>query len=118
LLRQEFRLKSKARINEVYKRGKSLATAHIVMYYYLVGNDNKHTKVCFSVSKKIGKAVERNKIKRRMRECIKKFMPCLDKRYNLIFIARANIKGISYLDVEKNIMKLLKKAGILLDGKG
>ncbi|MCR4440569.1 MAG: ribonuclease P protein component [Peptococcaceae bacterium] len=117
MLEKKFRLKSKSRIKEVYARGKSLVNPYLVLYYYLKDTKSENVKICFAVSKKLGSAVERNRTKRRMREAIKRLVPVIKKEYNLIFIAREKIKGISFVDVEKNMEKLLKKAGLVLDEK-
>jgi len=67
------------------------------------------------VSKKVcKKAVERNRAKRLMREVFRLNKHRL-KPVDIVFIARKGIKGKKFQDVEKDFLKLAKKAGILRD---
>ena len=50
----------------VYKHGKSFANKYLVMY--ILDNKSDFSRVGFSVSKKVGKATVRNKVRRRIRE--------------------------------------------------
>jgi ribonuclease P protein component len=63
----------------------------------------------FSVSKKIGNAVVRNRIKRVLREICRKNMELFPHNYDYIFIARPKIKGFSYQQVEKEVVGKLKE---------
>ena len=73
----------------------------------------KPFKVGFSVSNKVGKAVVRNKIKRRMRESFAQIMPLVDRRYNYIFVAKPSIADKTFMDIKNNMLLVLKKAGML-----
>jgi ribonuclease P protein component len=119
-----YRLKNKVDFKKVYQSGRSIANQYVVLYILQRGKEdqlikNKQGKtvvlrVGFSVSKKIGGAVERNKIKRRMREAIRPYLGLINKKnVDLIFIARMKIKGISFSVVEDSMVNLLKKARLL-----
>ena len=73
----------------------------------------KPFKVGFSVSNKVGKAVVRNKVKRRMREAFAQIMPLVDRRYNYIFVAKPSIADKTFIDIKNNMLLVLKKAGML-----
>ena len=79
----------------------------VIIYY----KRSDHTKIGFSVSKKIGNAVIRNRVKRRLREICRKNIELFSSNYNFIFIARPKIKGFSYQQVEKEIIGKLKEVG-------
>lgn len=111
LLPKKFRLRKNIDFRKTYKRGKSLATRNLVMY--IKKNNLKDSRIGFSISKKIGKAHIRNKLKRQLREIIRKKIPLIKKGYDIIFIARQGIKFSSFKDMEKDIMFLLKKGKIL-----
>jgi len=117
LLPQKYRLKSKFEFAKAYKRGQSRANSYLVLYFFV--RDKKKTslgnpRIGFSVSKRIGCAVTRNKIKRRLREAIKPYLHLIRQDVDIIFIARQKIKGIPFSDVEKNMVYLLKKTGLFV----
>ncbi len=116
LLTQKYRLKSKSDFSKIYRYGHSKANSYLVLYFFPQGKKTAaigNPRIGFSVSKKLGNAVVRNKIKRRMRAAIKPYLQLIRSDVDIIFIARKKIKGISFSDVEKNMICLLKKAGLL-----
>lgn len=116
MLPQNYRLKSKFDFAKTYKHGQSRANSYLVLYFFprtesFISLQNP--RIGFSVSKKLGSAVIRNKIKRRLRAAIKPYLHLIRPNIDIIFIARKKIKGIPFSDVEKNMVYLLKKSGLL-----
>jgi len=73
-------------------------------------------KIGFLVGKKVHKgAVKRNRIKRQMREVIGSLLKkgSMKKGYHLALVAKPVIFGKEYKDTEKDILSLLKRAGVL-----
>lgn len=94
---------------KVYKHGKSFANKYLVMY--ILDNKSDFNRVGFSVSKKVGKATVRNKVRRRIRECFRLNLDGhIKKGYDLVFIARVASKDAEYEDIEKSVKNLVKKA--------
>lgn len=110
MLNRQYRLTRNRDFQEVYSRGRSYVGSYLVLY--VKRNELNHTRFGFSVSKKIGKAVVRNQIKRKLREACRVNLARFAQGYDLIFVARKKIKGISYHLVEKEIEKLCLKAGL------
>jgi ribonuclease P protein component len=105
-----YRLKKNSQFEFTYKRGKSLACRDLVLVY---ARTNSGTlKAGFSVSKKIGKSVVRNKVKRRLREAFNKHIPNLKQNYNYVFIARKTIAEADFKSMEDSVNYLLKKAAL------
>ena len=88
------RLKKRYQFNYVYKSGEHFSGEHMVLY--VVSSKTKNIKVGLAVTKKVGHAVVRNKIRRRLREIIKKQVPNLKQNNNIIVVARDNISSASF----------------------
>jgi ribonuclease P protein component len=65
----------------------------------------------FSISKKVGKAHERNLIKRRLRE-ICRHTP-IDFQGDLILVVRSGAKSASYDDLSQSLAELLRRTGVI-----
>jgi ribonuclease P protein component len=107
------RLRKQSEFERVFSCGKSLGGSTVAFYF--APNDLEHSRAGFIVSKKVcRKAVERNRAKRLMREVFRLNKHKL-KPVDIVFIARKGIKGKKLQDVEKDFLKLARKAGILRD---
>jgi len=108
-LNDDLSLKKSSEFNSVYKQGKSCVTKNIVMYW------KKNRKPCnrigCTVSKKVGNAVVRNRVKRLMKESYRLNSKNIPKGYDLVFVARVRMKDANYVAVEKTMRYLLKKIG-------
>jgi len=65
----------------------------------------------FSVSRRLGGAVVRNQVKRRLREILR-LLP-LAPGWDIIFIARSQAAGASFASLKKTVPALLSRAGLL-----
>lgn len=106
-----YRLKRGREFAYAYKRGKSVACRNLVLVYVRTGSGT--LKAGFSVSKKVGKSVVRNKVKRRLREAFSKLLPLLRQDYNYVFIARKGIAEDDYKSIAGSVEYLLRKANLL-----
>jgi ribonuclease P protein component len=70
------------------------------------------TRCGFAVGRRVGKAVVRNRIKRRLREILRKMS--LSPGWDIVLIARIPAAQADYKRLEKSVLALLMKAGILI----
>ena len=102
------RLGSNRNYRYVYRRGKSHASRNLVLIY-LKGRD---LKLGFSVSGKVGNAVTRNRVRRWLREDVRRLrfrMKC--GKY--VFIARQGIADVPHEALTRELNRLLERAGLL-----
>lgn len=116
-----YRLRKNVEFRRVYRRGKSFATDILVLYifknYRNFIDGNEINRAGISVSKKVGKSVIRSRVKRLISEGYRLNSANINKKYDLVFVARSAAKDKSYWEIESSIKKLLKKAGLYKDEK-
>ena len=112
-MNKKYRLRKKKEFDYTYKRGRSYANACLVLVYRKTGQGV--SRVGFSVSKKFGNAVARNKIKRRLKEIYRKRIDRIKTGYDLIFIVRIGARKADFLRLEDQLERLLKRAALLKD---
>ena len=107
-----YRLKKNAEFRAVYKRGKSFSNNLLVVYLYI--NKKSINRLGVSVSKKVGKSVVRNRIKRLIKESVRLNSSCIkvENGYDLVFIARKASSGKSYVEINNSVKNLIRKAGL------
>lgn len=111
-----YRLKKNIHFKYVYRTGQSIACKNLIMIY--TENNTGRLKVGFSVSKKIGKSVVRNKVKRRMREAFRHVIPLISPKYNYVIIARDVVVDDDYQKISQSLSYMLKKSGLFLNQDG
>ena len=105
------RLQKNTDFKKVYAKGSSLANHYLVLFF--LKNAYFYNRVGFSASKKVGKSVERNRARRLMKESFRSYASRLKEGYDLVFIARVNIKDTSFKEVERAMYSILKKSKLL-----
>ncbi len=104
------RLKKNHDFLKVYRKGKSLAQHYIVMYY--IANGLKFNRIGFSISKKVGNSVVRNRIRRLIFESFLLQQDKIEQGYDFVFIARKKASVAGFKEVSNNIERLLEKVGL------
>ena len=105
-MKKTYRVKRNIDFQAIIKQKKSVASRQFVLYY--AKNDFNHYRAGVSVSKKLGKAVERNKIKRQVREMIYGIFEDQESS-DYIVIVRNGYLSKSFDENKRDLAKLRKK---------
>ena len=103
-------LRKRAQFQNVYEHGKTKVDRYLVVR--LLANNLEISRLGLSVSKRVGKAVVRNRIRRLLKEIIRK-MP-VKPGFDIVIIARNNAVGADYHQLQKSVVDLLEKYNIIL----
>ena len=112
-MEKEYRLRSNDDFIKVYKKGKKYWNRNLILY--VRKNGLKYSRVGFSITKKVGNSVVRNKIRRRMKEIYRLNFDNIKVGYDIIFIPKKNTVDINYKDLEKAMLHIFKKGDLLKD---
>jgi ribonuclease P protein component len=113
---KRLRLRNRADFSRVYRHGKSFANHQFVVYWFRK-REVEQFRVGISVSKKVGNAVVRNRIRRLVKEIVRHHDVELIEHIDLIFIVRKGALNMPYKDMEKSILHVLRKASLLKSSK-
>jgi len=109
------RLSRSAEFERVYRHGRSTANRHLVLYSFPTASAAR-PRLGLSVSRKVGGAVERNRVKRLLREAFARAEGDLAPGQDLVLVARppagelAEREGLAGVDA--SLSELLAKAGL------
>ncbi len=95
----------------LYYRGKAFSTPYFVLYVMRSGS--KVNRLGFTVSKKIGKAVARNRARRLMYEAFRLFEPRTKKGYYMVMVARFAVLNVHFTEICDALLSTLEKAELL-----
>lgn len=103
-------LKENRMFRRLYRKGKSAANACFVIYCR--PNGTQRSRVGLTVSRKLGGAVQRNRLRRRLREIYRlhegEFLPGRD----IVVVARIRAADASYAELETAYLSLARRMGL------
>jgi ribonuclease P protein component len=107
-MERKYRLRLSADFQRTRREGKAW-TDHLMVLCALP-NDLTYSRFGFAASKRIGKAVDRNRARRRMREAVRLCRGTLAEGWDMVFVARPPIVHAPYAEIVRAIHKLLGQA--------
>jgi ribonuclease P protein component len=112
-VKRRYRVREDRRFREIRQRGRSYSNDLLVLC--ALSNELPFSRFGFAVNSRIGNAVARNRIKRRLREIMRLRMASIRPGWDIILIARKPIRSAEYDQVETACARLLRRAQLLLE---
>ena len=104
-------LKENHLFRRAYNRGKSAADSRLALY--VRRNGQKTSRLGFTVSTKVGHAVVRNRVRRRLREIYRLNEDRLCAGFDVVVVARVRAASSDYHQLERSFLRLADKLALL-----
>ncbi|MCK5332758.1 ribonuclease P protein component [Candidatus Parcubacteria bacterium] len=112
MLKKQFRIRKQKDFENVFSKGRYISEKFLSLK--IVGNDLDISRFGFIISNKVSKkAVERNRSKRLLRESIRLLQDKIGPQTDFVFIAKKDIIGKDFEEVNACVEKLLRRSGLL-----
>ncbi|SMO93877.1 ribonuclease P protein component [Melghirimyces algeriensis] len=115
-MQKEYRLRRRGDFRRAFRTGTSVANRQFVVY-----RSERRTggpvRIGISVSRKVGNAVTRNRIKRLVKEITRSWMDSLPERTDIIVIARKPAADMDYHRMKSSLHHVFKKSRLFQNRK-
>lgn len=110
-MQAKYRLKNRNEFRRVFRRGRSCANRQFVLYVYH-RKEGGPFRLGISISRKVGKAVTRNRLKRIIKEITRHWADYLKPQMDLVIIARKQAAGMNYHQIKGSLRHLFNKSDV------
>jgi ribonuclease P protein component len=104
-------LKDNRIFQKLYNRGKRSVSPYFALYYRK--NGKKQTRIGITASTKLGKAVVRNRVRRRIREIIRLAEAGISPGHDIVIVARIRAISGGFQEQKEDLQHLLCACGLL-----
>jgi len=98
----------------LYKTGCKIHSSHFVLFSR--GNALGHSRLGITASRKVGRSVVRNRVKRLFREIFRRSFDQIPKRYDMVVNAKSGCDKVSYESLRMEFLAAVKKLTGRLSG--
>lgn len=109
------RLKKSWEFQRTYKKGKKYWDAYFVIY--VCQTQLRQTRLGITVSKKVGNSVQRNRVKRLIRETFRSLKSKLQPQYDIVVVGRPDAYGLTGQQAQASLQRLFRRASIFVSGE-
>lgn len=119
--RKRRRLSRSGEFDRVYREGRSHAGRHLILYAFPRGGERDGPRLGISVGRRVGGAVERNRVKRALRESFWECAGPLPETHDFVIVARPEAAKLTAEEGEPGLRaalsELLTEAGLAGEGE-
>lgn len=104
-------LKENHVFRRLYNKGQSAVSPYLAIYIRRTGREKN--RLGFTVSTKLGHAVVRNRVRRRLREVYRLHEDALVSGMDMVVVARVRAAHASYRELDESFVRLCRKLGVM-----
>ena len=107
--RPQERIRRKSDFSELYKRGRCDRGRYFNLIH--LPNDLGHSRMAVVASRKVGNAVQRNRIRRRAKELFRRNKDLLTSPIDLLLVSKKEMRDASWADLRERYAEALRSLG-------
>ncbi len=104
------RLRKNMEFRKVYKVRKNFWNRNLILY--IRKNGTEETRIGVTITRKVGNAVVRNKLKRRIKELNNAYIADLKSGYDIVVIPKKNAVDLPFKDLKSALKHIYKLSGV------
>lgn len=105
-MEKKYRVKKYAEFDQIFKTGKKFSTPHFKIVFRQT--EEPHSRFGISIGKKFGNAVQRNKIKRQIRNILRNYKQC-KLSFLTIVVVKPVAATLTFIEIKKELSSSLNK---------
>ena len=113
-LKRRYRLAEAERFRRLRREGKSYS--HRMLLLCVLHNNLNYSRCGITVSRRIGGAVVRNRVRRRIAEAVRLVWDSIEPGWDMVWVARTPIVRAGFVEVQAGTIQLLQRAGLRTPG--
>ena len=110
-MKRRFRLVRSNDFKRVRREGKSFAHPFFVLL--LAHGSCENSRAGISISRSVGNAVTRNRIRRQIRAILNDHLGKIKENRDILIIVRKNIKTANFFEIKSTLLDMFERSGIL-----